>query len=89
MNYRENAFNVPIHIDYRSPKSILYLQSPSHSGALICLFFVFLPLRAKGAVILCVLTSYCHFYLDLKKQSNALSCPQLCLSRENAWSLNR
>lgn len=87
MVYRENAFNIPIRISYRPPLILVYLMTFSHTGALLCLFFVAVPPLLLGLLMLVTTVNYCLFIRGFFQQQRMLPCPQLCLGKENEWSL--
>ena len=87
MTHRENAFNLPIRIAYRPPVALIQLMTFSHAGALLCLLMVSLAHWQIGMLIMLISINYYSFYRDYHKQSKAQPCPQLCLGRENEWSL--
>ncbi len=87
MNHRENAFNAPIRVTYRPPKVLLYLMTLSHFGALPCLLFVSLTVWLTGPLLVLILTNYYFFVRGFSRQQHARYCPQLCLGKDNRWSL--
>ncbi|MFT7459648.1 MAG: hypothetical protein ACI909_002330 [Planctomycetota bacterium] len=87
MIYRDNAFSVPIRIHYRPPRSLLYLMAFSHFGAALCLLLSSLPYWLSVLLILLVTACFSFFYQDFNKQQVATITPQLCLGKENEWSL--
>jgi Membrane-bound toxin component of toxin-antitoxin system len=87
MNHRDNAFNLPIRIYYRPPKALMYFMSTAHTGALLCLFPVVLPLWLKALLMILVAANHIRFFRCFSKQQTAESRPQLFLSRDDVWSL--
>jgi hypothetical protein len=87
MKDRDNAFNLPIRINYQPPVSLLYFITFIHVGALFCLIPVAFSICLKLLIVLLISINYLHFYSDFVRITDSEHKPVLLLNRENKWTL--
>ncbi len=87
MNFRDNPFNLPIRIHYRPPNSLVYFLTVSHVGALLCLFPTAFSVWWKAMLAGLLALNYIYYFPGLLRARIQEPRPQLCLNRENEWSL--
>lgn len=78
----ESAFELPVHISYRPPGWLIFALTFTHTGAIICVFTVPVPVWLKGILILAIIISYSWYafrYLACRKMR-----PPLLL----IWNIN-
>lgn len=87
MSNMDNAFNLPIRITYRLPRSVLYFSVFNHAGAVACLFISSIPIPfqlALGSVVLYHLAQQLGGY---RSSQSGQGGQELCLRRDDTWLL--
>ncbi len=87
MGYRDNAFNLPIRIDYQAPKALVYFITVTHTGALLCLSMPALPLWMRMSCMVPVLVHYLWLMRGFNTGQSVKNRLQLLLDKNNKWSL--
>lgn len=87
MEHKDNAFSLPIRIDYQPPQALMYFMTFSYTGALLCLLPLAWPFWSKGVLISLLMANYIRFFRRFNRDKAVALRPQLFLNKDDEWSM--